>query len=813
MRHVATALRSLARQPGMSLMIVLTLALGIGASTALFAYLIAMLRPRVDGPDPERVVWLYMGVPEEPRTALSYPELLDLPKHQTAVRDLVAYTRFGASVGDREATTFAWAQAVSGGYFPFFATRPALGRLLQPADDRPGAERVAVLGHFFWQGTLGGDPKVVGRQIRINGLDFRVVGVVEEGFQGAGLVSAVYVSITRSDEVTGTQRLADPESHWLQTLGRLSPGTTLAQAQAGMEIAARALDETFPLLQGAKRRPALALATRYDDGYGPNLLLTAARVLLAAAVLFLLLGCANVANLLLARAVERQREWGIRAALGAGRMRLLGGVMAESLLLCTAGGILGVAFAAVLVGRIEAYAMTAPAGLGNWGEGNELIRLDAPAFAFVLLITSACALLCGLAPVLQGVRRDLLAVLKSESGGTAAPAGALTLRKALVIAQVALSMLLLLGGSLLVRTLRNAQQVDPGFDTDDLVAVTFHLPRSTAPGEDAHAVYQRVLDATGAVPGVAAASLAHMPPLAGWSRATQVTSGAGSDKPVEVGYNLVAPGFFATTRVPVLLGRALDDRDRREAPGAVVVSRALARRIWGDVNPVGRMLTVADPPKPGEPGPVFEVVGVAADVHLSPVEAPKPFLYFSSLQRRHSRMTLLVRTAASPATLIPPLRQALRTAHPDLSVVELATFREQMERILYPLRMHAEMAGLFGLLGLGVAVIGLFGLLRYTVSLRVREIGIRMAVGARSQDILGLILRQGLGLTAVGVGVGLLGALGLTRVLASLLFGIGATDPVTFVSVPVVLVLVALSACWLPARRAARLDPLTALRE
>ena len=813
MRHVATALRSLARQPGMSLMIVLTLALGIGASTALFAYLMAVLRPRIDGPAPERVVSLYLGAPEEPRTLLSYPELLDLPKLQTGVRDLVAYTPFGASVGDREATTFAWIQAVSGGYFPFFAIRPALGRLLQPADDRPDAERVAVLGHFFWQRTLGGDPKVVGRQIRINGLDFRVVGVEEEGSRGAGLVSAVYVPLIRSDEVTGTQRLADPESHWLVTLGRLSPETTLAQARAGMEAAARALDETFPLPQGAKRRPALVLATRYDDSAGLNLFLSAARVLLAAAVLFLLLGCANVANLLLARAVERQREWGIRAALGAGRMRLLGGVMAESLLLCTAGGILGVVFAAALVRRIEAYLLTSPAGLGNWGEGYEPIGLDVRFFAFVVLVTCACALLCGLAPVLQGVRRDLLVVLKSESGGTAAPTGALTLRKALVIVQVALSMLLLLGGSLLVRTLRNAQQVDPGFDTDGLLAVTFFLPRNTAPGEDAHAVYQRVLDAAGTVPGVAAASLAHMPPLAGWSRGTQVTSGTGSDTPVEVGYNLVAPGFFETTRIPVLLGRALDDRDRKEAPGAVVVSRALARRLWGDANPVGRTLTVADPPKPGEPGPVFEVVGVAADVRQSPVEAPNPFLYFSSLQRRHPRMTLLVRTAASPATVIPPLRQALRTAHPDLSVVELTTFREQMENILYQPRMHAEMAGLFGLLGLGVAVIGLFGLLRYTVSLRVREIGIRMAVGARSQDILRLILRQGMGLTAVGALLGLLGAFGLTRLLASLLFGIGTTDPLTFVSVPAVLVLVALSACWLPARRAARLDPLTALRE
>ncbi len=537
---------------------------------------------------------------------------------------------------------------------------------------------------------------------------------------------------------------------------------------------------------------------------------------MAAALLFLLLACANVANLLLARATVRQRELGIRASLGASRRRLVGSVLSESLILCVAGGALGLAFAVGMSRRLESYVLTAPGGLGDWSEGSELVRLDLRVLVFALLTALLCGLLCGLAPVLRVLRGDLLAAIKSDAVGAAGPAGALVPRKLLVIAQVGLSVLLLLGGSLLVRTLRAAERIDPGFDPEKLLLASLYVPRSVGSAEEgAIAVYRRVLEETAVLPGVESATLAHVVPLAGWSRATRVERSERPGEGFDGSYNLVAPGYFETLGIRILQGRALDQRDRRDAPPAVVVSRALALKLWGEENPVGRLLSIPDPlPRPGEPDGVFEVAGVAEDVRgASITEPPGPLVYIPVEQRSHSRLTLIVRTSASAASLAPGLRRALRSAHPDLSIVDLVTCGEQMRRSLAQQRMHAEVASLFGLLGLGVSVVGLFGLLSYTVSLRVREFGIRMAIGANPGNVERLVMRQGMGLVAAGLVLGLAGALALTRLLESLLFGVAANDPLTFLGVATGLLLVTLAACYLPAHRAAQLDPLAALRQ
>jgi putative ABC transport system permease protein len=814
-KHVALALRSFARQPGMVSIVVLTLALGIGASTALFAYLAAIVWPTLDAPEPERAAWIYAGTAEEPRAYASYPEYLDLRRQQTAVRDIIGISTFAASVGHGQTAEFSWGHLVSGDYFSFFGARPGRGRLLQPADDRPGADPVVVASHQFWRRSLGGDAGAIGRPLRLNGQLFTLVGIAPKGFRGHGNASALYVPLSQTDRVTGLPRLDNRERRWLLLLGRLAPGVALEQARKALGLTARHLDEAAPLSDGP-RRMAVMRATTYDSGFGDDGYLSSARVLMAAALLFLLLACANVANLLLARATVKQREWGIRASLGASRRRLVGAVLAESLILCLAGAFTGLAFAAWMARRIESYVLTAPGGLGSWSEGNEVVRLDFRVFAFALGIALLCGLLCGLAPVLRVLRGDLLAAVKSDAAGAAGPAGALVPRKLLVIAQVGLSVLLLLGGSLLVRTLRAAEQVDPGFDPGRLLLASLYVPRSVGVGDEgASAVYGRVLEETAAIPGVESATIAHVVPLAGWSRETRVESSERPGDAVDSSYNLVAPGYFETLGIPILQGRALDGRDRRDAPPSVVVSRALAVKLWKGVNPVGRLVSISDPaPRPGEPDKPFEVVGVAGDVRGSSVVEPAgPVVYLSVEQRSHSRLTLIVRSTASPASVAPGLRRALRAAHPDLTIVDLITGSEQMGRSLAQQRMHAEVAGLFGLLGLGVSVVGLFGLLSYTVSLRVREFGIRMAIGANPANVERLVLRQGMGLVAIGLVLGLAGALGLTRLLKSLLFGVAADDPITFVAVAVGLTLVTLVACYLPAHRAAQLDPLAALRE
>jgi predicted permease len=810
-RQLSTAFRSLSRQPAVMLPAVLTLALGIGANTALFAYLAAILWPTIDAPHFERIVSVHAGTDDEPRRALSYPEYQDFLKSQTGVVDLVGTSRFGASIASGERTSFAWCGLVTGNFFGFFNTRPAMGRLLQPADDRPDAPPVAVLSHRFWQGTLGGSPDVVGRELRINGVGMTVVGVADKDFQAFNLASAIYVPASLTDRATGVPRLHERDAQWLYLNGRLAPGVTREKAQAAMEVLGRALDASAPLPEGKPRRMDVVLYGEYDPGWGDPEWLDRTQMLMGVASAFLLLACVSIANLLLARAISKQREWGIRASLGASRVWLLSGVLAESLVLCLVGGVLGLGVAAALGRRIESYVMTPPSGLGDWAEGTRLLQVDSRIAAFAALTTVLCALLGALGPALRVMRGDLLGPLKSDASASGS-SGGLAPRKVLVVVQVALSVLLLLTGGLLVRTLGQAQRVDPGFDPDGLLLVTVNIPRNVMAGEGGAGIFQRVLDETRSTPGVAVASLAHILPVAGMTRNLQAASLDRPDEQIEVAYNSVAPAYFETVGIPILAGRALDERDREDAPRAVVVSRGFAQKLWGDQAAVGRILRLDDPTAPEVGERPYEVVGVAKDVRSVLMEEPRPLVYLSHEQRKHPRMTLLVRSAAPAATLAPALRRALLEASPDLAIVSLVSCREHMVQGLAEQRMYAEVAGLFALLGLGVAVVGLFGLLSYSVSLRGREFGIRMAIGARPQDVQRLVVRQGMALVAWGVVAGVAGALALTRAVAGMLYGIEATDPLTFVAVPAVLALVSLIACYLPARRAARLDPTVALK-
>jgi len=815
LRQLSTALRSLSRQPAVLVPAVLTLALGIGANTALFAYLASMLRPTVDAPHPERIVAVHSGTDEDRRMIFSYPELADLQKGQSVVTDLFGTSRFGASLSDGERTVFAWGGLVTGNYFSFFNTRPTLGRLLQPADDRPGAPSVAVLSHRFWLGKLGGDPEVVGRELRLNGTGVTVVGVAGRGFQGMSFASDFYVPARVTDRLLATPRLENREARWLGVFGRLQPGVSLAKAQAGIDVLGRALDASAPLPEGKARRMTVRLFDSPDPELSDDAFLDRARMLLGVAFAFLLLGCISIANLLLARAIAKNREWGIRASLGASRGWLLSGVLAESLVLCLLGGALGLGVADLLARRIDHFMMGETSGLGDWAAGTKLVQLDARAAMFAALTTVLCAFLGALGPVFRVVRGDLLGPLKSDASATGASGGGiggLVPRKVLVVAQVALSVVLLLAGGLLARTLRQAWRVDPGFDPDGLLLVTVNVPRNVSNLAGGAGIYPRILEEAQRTQGVTSASLAYDLPVSGWSRLIQAASLERRDEPVEVAFNTVSADYFETMGIPILAGRTLDERDQEETRRVVVVSRKMAERLWGNGPAVGRSVQIVDPAVPEIGERPYEVIGVARDVPSALLEEPGPLVYFSSVQRKHPRMTLLVRSPAAVATLAPALRRALQVINPDLAIVDLVDCREHLARGLVEQRMYAEIAGLFALLGLGVAVLGLFGLLSYSVSLRGREISIRMAVGARPQDVQRLVLRQGMALVAWGVAGGLAGALALTRAVAGMLYGVKPTDPLTFVAVPAVLALVSLIACYLPARRAARLDPTVSLK-
>jgi predicted permease len=806
--RLLSVLRTFLRHPVASGPAVVLVALAVGVSTGLFAYLGALLWPRIEAPDAERLVSLYVGTASEPRGPASFREyelLRGLPGGPRGpLARLAGYSPVGLSVGDGETTRFAWGYAVSAGYFELFGARPLRGRLLQPLDDRPGALPVAVLHPSFWRARLGGDPGVVGRTLQLNGRPVTVVGIAPDGFQGHGHATAFYFPLVHADAFSGTSRSGDPESRWVELLGRLAPGWSLEHASAALTPAARAADAEGALATGP-RRIALARADRHDDGWGPDPQLDSARALFACALLFLLLAAASVTNLQLARTAARRREWAIRAALGEPRVRTALRVAGESALACALGALLGMPLAFVLAARLDGWTLTNPGGLGGWSEWSRLVRIDGRAALFALGAALGCASLAVLAslPSVLRSRRPL-----ATARGAAGESAGLGARRALVALQLALSLALCLGGGLLARSLSHATAFEPGYRVAGLHVATLYAPRNLDGGTPAR-LYARLREEMERVPGVAAASLSHQAPLAGWYRPAQAARGDRPEALREASYDLVTPGYFATLGLPLRAGRALDERDGPESAPAVVIAETLARELWGGaVGAVGRSLV-----SPGSPHDAWQVAGVVADVRAGAPGSPAPpAIYFPHAQRTHSRMNLLLRSSLPASEVAAQVRAALRRVHPGLAVVELTTGEEARRRLVTPQRMHAELASLFALLGLAVAMVGLFGLLTHAVVAGGRDLAVRMAVGAARRDLLRLVLGNALRLLGAGALLGVALWIPLSRLVRSLLLGVGPMDPATLAAAPAVLALTTLAAAVLPALRAARTDPAAALR-
>ena len=812
-------LRRLLRQPATVVPAIALVALAVGVSTGLFAYLGALLWPRVDGARGARIVAVYAGTDQDPRLPSSYRDFELLHEQRSELTALAAYTAIGLSVGGSEPPRFAWAFAVSGDYFATFGARPLLGRLLQSSDDRPGAPAVVVLHPAFWRAQLGGDRRVLGRALLLNGRQATIVGIAAEGFVGHGRGGALYVPLQRVDELAGTARLGDPQSRFLQLIGsvdaRVDGDASLARLQAALAPAARAadlesaIDGGNPLTGPSRgaRRIFVVRADRYD-GFGPDPQLDSARTLLGGALLFLLLAAASVTNLQLARTAARQRDREVRAALGEPRASAVRRLVGEVGTVCLLGALAGVPVALALAARLDAWAVTDPGGLGTWWESTRLVRVDARSLGFALGAAAACALLASLAS-LPAVLRP--ARVPAAVRGAAADARGGGLRRALVVLQLALSLVLCIGGGTLARTLRSVAQRDPGFPVANLHVATLYAPRNL-PGDanDPERLYSRVREAMLALPGIEAASLSQMPPLAGWFRSTMVSRPDRPQEEHQAGYDLVFPDYFRTLGVPLRAGRALDARDRADAQPAVVIAETLARQLFGDAaRAVGREVTIS-----GAPQDSWQVVGVAADVDGGPAGTPTPpAVYFPYAQRGHSRMSLLVRSALPPATVAAQVRAALARVSPVLATVDLTTGEEAHRRLLTAERMHAELASLFAALGLAIAAIGLFGLLSHAVTSGRRELAVRMAVGAERRDVLMLVLGSAARLFAVGAVLGVALWVPAARLIRGLLYGVRPLDPASMAAAPVLLSLAALAAALLPALRAARTEPARALRQ
>jgi macrolide transport system ATP-binding/permease protein len=799
--------RLMVRKPAFAFVAVLTLGLGIGANVTMFSWTRIMLQRQILGVrGGGQLVALNGTTRSRIDLSVSYPYFLDLRERRPdSVEDLIAFTLAPMSLrtngGDPQRT---FGQLVSGNFFTALGVQPALGRAFLPEEDTtPNGHPVVVISDSFWQRRFGGNPSIVGGTVMLNGITYTVIGIAPPGFRGTEpyLNLDLWVPMAMQPSVTsGGNRLGVRGNSWLEAMVRLKPGATIARAQADFDVIARNLADTYADDKG--RGLKLSELWRAPSSGGPAVVAVMVIQQVVAGVV-LLIACANVANLLLARAASRQRETAVRLTLGASRSRLVQQLLTESTLLALAGGLCGIVMAYWTKDLVRLFIPPAPLPI----EMNP--TLDLQVVIFALIMTGASILVFGLVPALQGSMSSVGAALKESAGQLTAPPRRARIRQALVVAQVALSLMLLVSAGLFLRTLQNAQALDPGFSTRtgllasiDLLPAGYDTPRGRA-------FFRDLLARVRELPGVEAASVATKVPLGFGGNSDTGASIEGytpaPNEEISIYYNRVGSDYMKTMGITLVAGREFTDLDTTDRPDVVVVNETLIRRYFSGRDPIGGRIRLGTR--------TLQVVGVARDgKYTSITETPRSFMYMPVQQWYRADTVLHVKTSVDPGTLVPRLHEVLRSLDSNVPLFDVRTIAEQLSIAIFIQRMVASLLGAFGGLALLLATVGLYGVIAALSAQRTPEIGMRMALGATRRDIVSLIVRQGLVLTLIGVAIGLIAALGATRLFKSLLVGVSATDGISFAGTTVLLVLVALAASYLPARRAARIDPLQALR-
>jgi putative ABC transport system permease protein len=806
LRDVRYSLRRLRHSPGFATIVVLTLALGIGANTAIFSVVNAVLLRPLPYHEPERLVTINHFYPslddlEAPVSAMGFRDYRDRTRSFEGVAVETGWSANLTGTGEPERVP---ASRVSGAYFRVFGVPAQLGRALLPEEDEPGRNRVVVLSDGMWRRVFGGERSVIGRTVQLNGEGYQIVGVMPPGFRGffnnqADLWTPLAL---RPDQF-------DPNNYtneYLNLSARLRPGVTLEQARTEMTAFAEQLRRDYP----GNIPTQWTLRVKSLNELATGRIRTALLVLLGAVGFVLLIACANVANLLLARAASRTKEIAIRSALGAERWSLARQLLTESVLLALVGGVLGLALAYATVRSLVA---TIP----NLPRADE-IGVDATVMLFTLAVSVLTGLLFGLAPAIGSTRANLQETLKEGGRSAAADVSGSTVRRALVVAEVALALTLLVGAGLMLRSVARLQGVNPGFDPDRLLTFNLSLPRAKYPSDTAQALFfERAMEVIAAVPGVrGAGATSELPFGGGWSTGGFTIEGyqPPDGQPGPWGdIRIVTPGFFQALRIPLRQGRVIEERDGLGAPPVAVVDEELVRRYFPNESPIGKRLTFG--PAPGDTVPRWiTIVGVVGHTMHEGLDAePRIQLYLPHALAGGGLMSVAVRASGDPLALTGAVRRAIHSVDPDMPMSTIRTMDDLLEASLGQRRLSMILLGGFSGIALLLASIGIYGVMSHSVTQRRRELGIRMALGAARSRVLALIVRQGMTLALLGVGIGLAGAFALTRLLESQLYGVTATDPATFALVALTLTGVALAAMLVPGVRATRVDPGVVLRE
>ena len=802
MRDLRYGVRMLAKSPVFTTVAVLSLALGIGANTAIFSVVNSLMLRPLPYPDSDRIVDVWHTPPQESfpgleRFSVSPANYLDWKSQNDSFEQMAVYGYAGFSLSTSNDPVAVTGTAVSSDFFSVLRSNASQGRTFFPEEEQPGRDHVVVLSHRLWQRAFGANPDLMGQTLTLNSQSFTVVGIMPAGFEFPR-EAELWVPLAWDDAEKQTRSIHD-----YIVIARLNPDVSLAQAQAEMSTISSRLEQQYPEANKGWGAVVIPLQEDLIGDIRPALL-----VLFSAVGFVLLIACANVANLMLARGANRQKEIAIRIALGAARARIVRQLLSESILLSVVGGLLGLLLAGW---GSQLLVQLSPDSLPNPGA----IGIDGWALGFTLLVSFGAGIVAGIAPAFQFSAADTSETLKQGTGRTGGSSAKQRTRKALVISEVALSLILLIGAGLMIRSFWKLQQVDPGFNTGNTLTMSVGLsPIKYSDARQQAAFLDRVLEQVSALPGVVSAGTTTTLPLAGSGSTQPFTiegrpESAVAEQPMAL-TRYISPDYFRAMGIPLRQGRFFTEQDRESGVPVIIISEAMARQFWPGQDPLGRRMTPSFHLKQGP----REVVGVVGDVKAQGLDADvSAMMYMPYKQAPRPYMTLVARTASDPQNFIRAISKAIYTVDKEQAITNVRTMEQVLADSVSGRRFNMTLLIAFAGLAMVLAAVGVYGVMNYSVTLRRRELGIRMALGAQTRDVLRLVLGQGLTLTLIGVGAGLVGAYGLTHLMANLLYGVTATDFLTFVSVSGVLMAVGLLASYLPAHRATKVDPMIALRQ